>query len=39
MSGLVGFPSIWVSTRRPSAYLDGFSLILAGDVIAETFVG
>ena len=25
MSGLVGFPFIWVS--RPSAYLDGFSLI------------
>ena len=34
MSGLVGFPSIWVSQPK---YL--FGRVLAEDVIAETFVG
>ena len=39
MSGPVG--SRPYRCRRPSAYLDGFSLIkvLAEDVIVETFVG
>ena len=39
MSGLVGFPSIWVSP--PECLFGRFQLdgVLAEDVIAETFVG